>query len=55
MTGAEAERLLGSPIETSERPEGALRVVTRIYRHGEGRLVAEFVEDVLFRYSLTSD
>jgi hypothetical protein len=55
MTVAELEELLGQPIQTAERSEGSLRVVTRTYPFGDGRLVAEFVEDVLFRYSMTSE
>ncbi len=55
MTTSEVEELLGAALESSERPEGALRVVTRTYRSNDGRLTAEFVEDVLIRYSLTSD
>ena len=55
MTAAELEELLGPPLQTAERLEGALRVVTRTYRYNDGRLSAEFVEDVLFRYSLTSN
>lgn len=55
MTVAELEEMLGAPLQTSERPEGTLRVLTRTYRLGDGRVTAEFVEDVLFRYSLTSE
>jgi len=55
MTVAEVEGLLGAPLQTAERPEGTVRVVTRTYRFHDGRLQAEFVEDVLFRYSVTSD
>lgn len=55
MTAAELDALLGEPLQTAERAEGTLRVVTRTYRFAGGRLAAEFVEDVLFRYSLTSD
>lgn len=55
MTVAELEEMLGAPLQTSERPEGTLRVLTRMYRLGDGRVTAEFVEDVLFRYSLTSE
>jgi hypothetical protein len=55
MTAGEVERQLGEPLQSSEREEGALRVVTRIYRFGDGRVTAEFVEDVLFRYSVTSE
>jgi hypothetical protein len=49
------EGLLGAVLDSSERAEGSLRVVTRTYRSGDGRVTAEFVEDVLFRYSVRSD
>lgn len=55
MTAAELEQLLGTPVQTAERSEGTLRVVTRTYRYPEGQVTAEFVEDVLIRYSMTSD
>jgi hypothetical protein len=55
MTAAELDGALGQPMQTAERSEGSLRVVIRTYRFGDGRLTAEFVEDVLFRYSLTSE
>jgi hypothetical protein len=55
MTAAELEEILGPPMQTAERSEGALRVVTRTYRFGGGRVTAEFVEEVLFRYSVTSE
>jgi hypothetical protein len=55
MTAAEVEELLGEPLQSSERPEGALRVITRTYRLGDGRVTAEFVEEVLFRYSVASE
>ena len=55
MTAAEVEALLGSPVTTTQRLEGALRVVSRTYRSGDGQVTAEFVEDVLFRYSMTSN
>ena len=55
MTAAELEEMLGQPTQTAERSEGTLRVVTRTYPFGDGRLVAEFVEDVLIRYSMTSE
>lgn len=55
MTAAELEELLGAPMQTAERSEGSLRVVTRTYRFGGGRVTAEFVEDVLFRYSVASE
>ena len=55
MTMSEVEGLLGAALDSSERPEGSLRVVTRTYRSGDGRVTAEFVEEVLFRYSVRSD
>jgi hypothetical protein len=55
MNTTELEELLGDPLHTAERTEGTLRVVTRTYRFGDGRLAAEFVEDVLIRYSMTSE
>jgi hypothetical protein len=55
MTASEVADLLGEPIQSSERAEGKLRVVTRTYKAGDGQVTAEFVEDVLFRYSVTSN
>ena len=55
MSVADLDTSLGQPIQTAERMEGGLRVITRTYRFGDGRITAEFVEDVLFRYSLTSE
>jgi hypothetical protein len=55
MTASEVGALLGEPVQTSDRAEGNLRVVTRTYRSGDGQVTAEFVEDVLFRYSVTSN
>ena len=52
--GCRADDLLGEPIQTAEHRK-ALRVVTRTSPFGDGRLVAEFVEDVFFRYSMTSE
>jgi hypothetical protein len=55
MTIGEVEALLGEPLQSSERAEGQLRVVTRTYKSDDGKVTAEFVEDVLFRYSITSN
>ncbi len=54
MLLADADRLLGTPEKTSERMEGKLRVTTRSYASNAGRVVAEFVEGVLIRYTVTS-
>lgn len=55
MLLADADRLLGTPESTSERLEGKLRVTTRTYASSAGRVVAEFVEGVLIRYTVTSE
>jgi hypothetical protein len=55
MTVDEVEALLGAPVQSTERPEGTLRVITRTYRSSDGLITAEFVEDVLFRFSMRSD
>ena len=55
MSVADLDASLGQAVQTAERMEGSLRVLTRTYRFGDGRITAEFVEDVLFRYFLTSE
>jgi hypothetical protein len=55
MLMAEADELLGVPQRTSERMEGRLKVVTRLYPTSAGLISAEFVEGVLIRYTATSN
>ncbi len=55
MTVGEVEEQLGEAVQSSERREGTLRVITRTYHVADGRVTAEFIEDVLVRYSVTSD
>lgn len=55
MLLAEADELFGEPIQTSERREGKLKVVSRAYDTPQGRVNAEFVEGVLIRYTVTSN
>ena len=55
MLLAEADSLLGTPSRTTERKEGSLKVQTREYATPSGRIVADFVEGVLIRYTITSD
>jgi hypothetical protein len=54
MLRAEAERMYGRPAEVSERRDGSATVVTLIFLNGDQRITAEFVEDVLIRYTLSS-
>jgi hypothetical protein len=55
MSVQEVEAVLGAPVDSAERKEGKLTVVTRSYRTPSGRMTAEFVEGVLIRYSITSE
>lgn len=54
MTRAEAERDFGAPVSSSERREGSLSVTTVRFADGEQQITAEFVEDVLVRYTIAS-
>ncbi|MGH7518589.1 MAG: hypothetical protein ACREOC_14175 [Gemmatimonadales bacterium] len=51
----EVEDMLGEPVRKNERMEGTLRVSTRTFERGRERVVAEFVEDVLVRYEVSSE
>jgi hypothetical protein len=55
MLLVEADNLLGTPQKTTERMEGRLKVVTRVYSTPAGLITAEFVEGVLIRYTATSN
>jgi hypothetical protein len=50
----EAERLFGRPASASERREGAISVATLVFDVRDQRLTAEFVDDVLIRYTIMS-
>ena len=54
MLRADAEREFGNPVESSERREGDITVTTLVFSVGEQRVSADFVEDVLVRYTITS-
>ena len=54
MLRDEADRALGPPAERSEKREGGVAVTTLVYDLGEQRVTAEFVEDVLVRYTIAS-
>src|SRR5215510_3773088 len=54
LSRADAERLFGRPAETSERRDGGLAVTTLVFLAGDQRISADFVEDVLVRYTITS-
>lgn len=54
MTLAEVEQSLGRAERTTDRMEGALKVVTATYSRDDQRITAEFVEGVLIKYSIAS-
>jgi hypothetical protein len=54
MTLAEVEQSLGKPEKTANRLEGTLRVMTASYARGDQTIVADFVEGVLIKYSISS-
>lgn len=54
MSVEETDRLLGAPARTRDRKEGTLSVSARTYDTASGRVVAEFVEGVLVRFTITS-
>ncbi len=54
MLRVEAERQFGRPVSVSERREGTLRVATLVFTRGDSRITADFVEDVMIRYTVAS-
>ena len=54
MLRADAEREFGTPVQSSERREGEITIVTLVFSIGEQRVSADFIEDVLVRYTITS-
>ena len=54
MLRDEAERAFGAPKETSDKREGGVVVTTLVFDVGDQRLTANFVEDVLIRYTISS-
>jgi hypothetical protein len=54
LSRAETERLFGTPASSSERGEGGLSVTTLVFDVGDQRISADFVDDVLVRYTIMS-
>jgi hypothetical protein len=54
MLRADAERAFGRAVESSRRIEGGLATATLVFVVGQQRIAADFVEDVLVRYTVTS-
>ena len=54
MTRSEAQRAYGKPVSSSERREGSVVIWTLVFVSGDQRISADFVEDVLVKYTMTS-
>jgi hypothetical protein len=54
LSRGETERLFGSPASSSERREGGLAVTTLVFNVRDQRISADFVDDVLIRYTIMS-
>jgi hypothetical protein len=54
MLRADADRAFGKPVSSSERREGGIAITTVVFDVGDQRIAADFVEDVLVRYTITS-
>ena len=50
----EAERAFGKPVSSTERREGGIVITTLVFDVADQRVTAEFVEDVLIRYTIVS-
>jgi hypothetical protein len=55
MLRADVVGQLGTPVQAADRKEGTLTVTTLVFIQGEQRIAADFVEDVLFHYSISSN
>ena len=54
MLRSDVERMFESEPQASDRREGTLVVTTLVFTRGDQRIAAEFVEDVLVRYTISS-
>ena len=50
----DVEQMLGRPVETSDKREGGVVTRVEVFEAGDERVRAEFVEDVLVRYTISS-
>jgi len=54
MSRVEAERALGMATEVSQRRQGDLTITTLLFLSGDEKITADFVEDVLVKYTISS-
>lgn len=50
----DVEQMLGRPVEASDKREGGVVTRVEVFEAGDERVRAEFVEDVLVRYTISS-
>ena len=54
MTRMDAERMLGPAAESSQRRQGDLVTTTLVFIVGDEKVTADFIEDVLVKYTISS-
>jgi hypothetical protein len=54
MLRSEAERAFGRAVERRERRDGGVNIVTLVFETPDHRIAADFAEDVLIRYTISS-
>jgi len=54
MSRLDAERALGVPVEVSQRRQDNLTLTTLVFISGEERITADFVEEILVKYTISS-
>ena len=52
MSQEDVDALLGRPESITQRAEGTLQVSTSVYRSGDRKVTADFVEGVLVRFAV---
>ena len=55
LTLEEVERILGTATASTEKREGSMIILERTYRRGGETIVTRFVDDVLVKYSISSN
>jgi hypothetical protein len=54
MLREDVERRLGPPNQTTDHREGNVTVATLVFVRGDDRITADFIDDVLVRYTISS-
>ena len=54
MLRADAEEAFGKPVESSTSREGTLTITKLVFVTDDQRITADFVDDVMIRYTISS-